>query len=169
MIARTRPAGEVFDIAVVGGGPAGSALAGFLARAGRSVVLLERERFPRSKLCGEFLSGEARDVLAAAGCLDPILAAQPARLGHLRFSSASGRTLCAPLPVEALGISRRVLDDTLFRNAGRLGATTWDGAEVTTVVDGPDLQRLDVRRGRHDLRVHAQLVIGAWGRRSPIR
>src|SRR5579872_5695246 len=53
--AMTKPA----DALIVGGGPAGSALAIALARAGRSVVLLERETGPHHKVCGEFLSGEA--------------------------------------------------------------------------------------------------------------
>ncbi len=46
------------DVAIIGGGLAGSALAVHLAKAGRRVAVFERDRFPRDKLCGEFLSPE---------------------------------------------------------------------------------------------------------------
>jgi flavin-dependent dehydrogenase len=49
------------QITIIGGGPAGSAAAILLARQGYDVVLLEKDRFPRHKLCGEFLSLEAQD------------------------------------------------------------------------------------------------------------
>ena len=51
------------DLLVAGGGPAGSTLAALAADAGARVVLVERERFPRDKLCGEFVSVEGRGVL----------------------------------------------------------------------------------------------------------
>ena len=55
---------------IVGGGPAGAALAALLARAGRRVILIEREAGPHDKVCGEFVSGEAAAYLHALG-LDP--------------------------------------------------------------------------------------------------
>ena len=48
-----------YDAVVVGAGPAGSAAAAMLAQSGRDVLLLEKASFPRSKVCGEFLSGAA--------------------------------------------------------------------------------------------------------------
>ncbi len=50
------------DAVVMGGGPAGSSLAALLAASGRRTVLLERDRFPRRKVCGEFLSMEAQGL-----------------------------------------------------------------------------------------------------------
>src|ERR1700730_6776774 len=52
-----------FDLIVVGGGPAGCAAAIGAARTGASVLLLERGRFPRHKVCGEFVSAESLDLL----------------------------------------------------------------------------------------------------------
>jgi 1H-pyrrole-2-carbonyl-[peptidyl-carrier protein] chlorinase len=59
-------AGVDFDVAVVGGGPAGSSAAAWLARAGRRVVLFERDRFPRFHI-GESLLASVNDALEAIG------------------------------------------------------------------------------------------------------
>jgi len=59
------------DLVVLGAGPAGSVLAWLAARAGLTVVVLERDRFPRDKVCGEFMSSEGAATLARVGALDP--------------------------------------------------------------------------------------------------
>jgi flavin-dependent dehydrogenase len=53
----------LYDLIVVGGGPAGCATAISAARSGASVLLLERGRFPRHKVCGEFVSAESLELL----------------------------------------------------------------------------------------------------------
>ena len=124
---------ERYDTVLIGGGPAGSALAARLAQAGRRVALCERDRFPRDKLCGEFLSGESRRVLGELGCLAELDALHPAVIRACRFTSPSGAVCGANLPSPALGISRRVLDDVLLRHAARSGAVVLQGAHVRRV------------------------------------
>ena len=55
------------DVAIVGAGPGGSTLAALLARRGLSVALIDRDAFPRDKLCGEFLSYDALPIVDALG------------------------------------------------------------------------------------------------------
>src|SRR5277367_30082 len=55
---------NMYDLVVIGGGPAGTSAAITAARAGARVLLLERGRFPRHKVCGEFVSAESLDLLA---------------------------------------------------------------------------------------------------------
>lgn len=157
------------EIVVVGGGIAGSALAALLARAGRDVLLLEKDLFPRDKLCGEFLSAESRRLLLRVGCLEEILALEPARVAQGRFFSASGRDAAFDLNGEALGLSRRALDAALFRHAARSGAEARDGARVERIEEEGGRVRLSVawKDGRRT-EVSAGLVAGAYGRRSAL-
>ncbi|QZN98876.1 FAD-dependent oxidoreductase [Chenggangzhangella methanolivorans] len=92
------------DVAIIGGGPAGAALAAELAAAGRDVALIEREAAPRDKVCGEFLSPEAVAVLDRLGIDLAALGAVPIRgVGISRGSWRSER----PLPYRAMSLSRR--------------------------------------------------------------
>jgi menaquinone-9 beta-reductase len=76
---------DTYDVIIVGGGPAGSHLALRLARAGRSVVLLDRKRFPRAKPCGEFMGPECLPLLEQVGLLERVLelGAQPVARAEL--------------------------------------------------------------------------------------
>lgn len=157
------------EIAIIGGGIAGSALAALLARAGRDVLLLEKDVFPRDKLCGEFLSAESRRLLLRVGCLEEILSLEPARVFEGRFFSASGRDAAFDLNGEALGLSRRALDAALFRHAARSGAEVREGARVERIEEADGCVRLSVawKDGRRT-DVSARLVAGAYGRRSAL-
>lgn len=146
---------------VVGGGLAGAAVAIRLARAGREVVLLEREAGAHDKVCGEFLSYEAVDSLRALG-LDPLdLGAVP--IGALSVCVGLQRSRTA-LPFAALSLSRRVLDAALLERAAAAGASVRRGVKATAVDrqgdgwlvrtgDG-DLAASEVflATGKHDLR-----------------
>src|SRR5215469_9386092 len=103
---------------VIGGGLAGAMAALQLARAGRDVVLLEKERSAHHKVCGEFLSPEAVESLCMAGIDPRRLGAVP--IESLRLS-AKRRVIQTPLPFRALSISRRVLDAVLLARAESAG------------------------------------------------
>src|SRR6185436_4421213 len=103
-----------WDAVVVGAGPAGPAAAAALAARGRRVLLLEKDRFPRRKVCGELLSGGARASLERLGVLEEVEAiAAPVRRGTLHLPAA--RPLEFTLPAAALGVSRFALDALLAR------------------------------------------------------
>src|SRR4051794_24125310 len=99
---------SAFDVAIVGAGPAGSTLAAILAKHGRSVALIDRDTFPRDKLCGEFLSYDALPILEAFG-ID--LAGAP-EITTCRIIGRT-RTMELDLPHPARGVSRLLLDSTL--------------------------------------------------------
>jgi flavin-dependent dehydrogenase len=129
------------EVAIIGAGPAGSTLAALLARRGVSVALIDRDAFPRDKLCGEFLSYDALPVLDALGVPLP----DAPHITHCRVV-ARHRAYEFDLPHAARGVSRMLLDDLLFRTAVAAGA-----APITATAT--DL-----------LATSARVVVGAWGR-----
>ncbi len=158
-------------MAIIGGGPAGSALAALLARAGERPVLLERDRFPRAKLCGEFLSMETQALLGRIGCLDAVRALGPAAITGARFFSPSGRKVEFELGAQAWGLSRMALDEALFRHAQRCGALAFEGASVTRLEQSDGGALLEVEwspPGEAPVKrlLRAGRVVAAYGRRS---
>ncbi|HXM18530.1 MAG TPA: FAD-dependent oxidoreductase [Candidatus Tumulicola sp.] len=122
-----------FDAAIVGAGPAGSSLALRLARAGRSVALIERSRFPRTKVCGDYLSPSALAAFDEAGVLDRV----EQRAHRLRTISLTGFGL-GPVRLKlpgrgALALARSVLDALMLDIALAAGARLHIGAYLSSV------------------------------------
>lgn len=108
-------------VSVIGGGPAGCAAALAALAEGSPVTLYEKSRFPRHKVCGEFLSPEIAVVLHALDLLPAFSAAGPARITRavLHFGRSHK---CFNLPEPAYSLSRFTLDELLLREAIRRGA-----------------------------------------------
>jgi flavin-dependent dehydrogenase len=134
------------DVAVVGAGPAGATLAALLAGRGVRVALIDRDRFPRDKVCGEFLSYDALPILEPLGVIDELDRVNAPRIERCRIIG-SRRTYAFDLPRAARGVSRHFFDDLLVRTAKAKGAQIHEGQAVT------ELEELD-----------ASVVAGAWGR-----
>jgi flavin-dependent dehydrogenase len=152
------------DVIVVGAGPAGSAAAAVLAAGGRSVLVLEKDRFPRRKVCGEFLSGSARESLARLDVLVEVAnEAAPIERGAVHLQN--GRAVPFELPARGFGISRARLDDVLARRAAALGAEVRFGVRVLSV-EGPPGGEARVRAafGGREETLAARAIVGAWGR-----
>jgi menaquinone-9 beta-reductase len=151
-----------YDAAIVGGGPAGAALASLLASAGRAVILFERERAAHDKVCGEFISHEGAYYLAKLGISIESLGGVPIR--HVRLGRR-GRALRAPLPFEARSLSRCALDEALLHRAVQTGAELRRGSRVKGLAQCGGEWRVDVEgaipvrarnaflaTGKHDLK-----------------
>ena len=104
---------QMHDVVIVGAGPAGSAAAAALAQRGWDVLLLERDHFPRHKVCGEFLSPEAQATLQALDLATAVAAGQPVALTHATVTTQRGQTVRMTLPGPAWGVSRFVMDAAL--------------------------------------------------------
>lgn len=141
---------EAVDVAIVGAGPAGSTLAALLAGRGLAVALIDRDAFPRDKLCGEFLS---YDALPVAELLNIDLSASPA-ITHCRVVGRT-RTYEFDFPHAARGVSRLFLDDALHRRAIAAGAAAITAAATHVTRAGVTTEQGEIA---------ARVVVGAWGR-----
>jgi geranylgeranyl reductase family protein len=157
-------------VLVAGAGPAGSLAALLLARAGLRVTLIDRARFPRSKLCGDTVNPGARRLLASCGCIAPIDAAARRIDGMLLTGPGGIHVRAAYGPGHAgLALTRRELDALLVEQALEAGARLED---ETTVVRAATRARDGVRglvvraRGGGLCTRQADLVIAADGRAS---
>ncbi|MBV8500859.1 MAG: geranylgeranyl reductase family protein [Paucibacter sp.] len=107
------------EVLVVGAGPAGSAAAATLARAGRSVLLVDQHPLGRDKVCGDGLIPDAHAALARMGMLDAVMA-RATRMDHVTFTGPRGGQLAVAGQLAVL--PRRELDALLNEHAQSLGA-----------------------------------------------
>ncbi|MBI4564555.1 MAG: NAD(P)/FAD-dependent oxidoreductase [Planctomycetes bacterium] len=141
----------VVDVAIVGGGPAGSALAIELGRRGRSVRLLEKARHPRPKACGEGLLPQGVDVLRRMDLLEPALKRGFPAVRGMRFVGPSGGEVSCDFPDGfGLVVRRERFDEWLFREA----AST------------PHVEALEGVRIGDPAELKARLIVGADGLHS---
>ena len=188
MSTRTDTAGraDAYDVVVVGGGPAGASAAIRLALGGARVLLAEQKRFPRAKLCGEFISPECAAHFAALGVLEQIEAAGPARLSTTDFYTRRGRKLSVPSAwfgqdtaavapdqnghaaahaAYALGLSRAEMDERLLRRARAVGVEVWEEAQACGLVfEAGRVAGVELQRGGVVCTVGATVVLDATGR-----
>jgi menaquinone-9 beta-reductase len=154
---------KTFDLAVVGGGPAGSSAAITAADLGFNVVFLEAGTFPRDKVCGEFVSGEARWLL------NRLLPTDNLPSNALRISIArvflDDRVLELPIRPAAASISRLDLDDALWKAAFRRGVVARERCRVKQVRSAEGYFSIQLE-GEELL---ARAVINASGRWSNLR
>ena len=163
------------DVLVAGAGPAGSATAVLLARAGFRVTLADRAAFPRDKICSEFLSPEALRVLDRLGVLAE-LESRGAPLDGMAVTAARGARLegsfaragYSPFRPSGLSVARVHLDAALAGAAVAAGATLLERTAVEELTcESGAVSGAVVRDGAGGRRViHARLTVGADGLRS---
>ncbi len=162
---------------VVGGGPGGSTLAWELARQGVDVTVLERMRFPREKVCGDYVEPRGLRILDRMGCLERLEAG--GRLRVSRTATFVDWECCysGEVPFYGLGgdlrpyghvIARDELDDTMLSTASAAGATVHEETSVTSVDAGPKGVEVEAKRGAKTVRYRGPLVVGADGANSVV-
>jgi flavin-dependent dehydrogenase len=124
----------LIDLAIIGGGPSGTAAALEARRHGMRVAIWERDHFPCDKVCGEFLSAESLPLLQQE---IPTALGLGAPIQRSEFISSSGRVREFDLPQPGRGLSRLVLDEALWQAATAAGAQAQEGEGVKR------LRRLD--------------------------
>ena len=165
---------KIYDVIVIGAGPAGSAIATLLVQEGYSVLLLEKGVFPRDKVCGDFVSPKGLFYLKRLGCYEQIAARG---LTPIRGTSVylngdklyEGRLPHLPgYPPFAHAIPRNELDEILFRRAQLAGSVTVEGCQVIGFHTTPTIVSVEAQMAGRKRRFAGRVIVGADGANSVV-
>lgn len=150
------------EVLIIGGGLAGLTAAIHLSKIGLNVILIEKNEYPKHKVCGEYISNE---VLPYLNYLDlNISNLQPSNITNLEFSTLSGKIIKTALPLGGFGISRYTLDEYLYKKAIANGCKIIQDT-VTSIVF--EEEEFTVTTSDKTI-FKSKVVIGAFGKRSTI-
>jgi menaquinone-9 beta-reductase len=159
------PAHEVWDLVVVGGGPAGLAVAIVAAEQGLSVVVVERRSFPPDKACGEGVLPPGVKALERLGIADRFDRSTAYQFGGIRFIQEDGSAASAQMPSNGMGIRRTVLVETLAIRAEEQGAVLRNRCSVLGFKATPSGAVVYTTDGE----MFASLIVAADGLHSSLR
>jgi len=157
---------ERADVVIVGGGPAGASCAIVCARGGLRTVVLERETFPREKVCGDCLNPSCWSVLDRLGVTEAVRELSHGQLDLVEFIAINGTSVRVNLPPgQEIAVKRSLFDHALLAHARSAGAEVCENALVTRVDKTHWGEwRIDFVRDN----VVAPIVVAADGRNSSV-
>ena len=158
---------EPFEVTIVGGGPAGSSCAAFCVLAGLRTLVLERETFPREKVCGDCLNPSCWPVLERLDLAQQVRNLPHSKLDAVEFIAIDGHKALVDLPTGdgcELSVKRSLFDDLLLNRARELGAHVREGTTVTALANSGNWE-IETAIGES---FSARTLIGADGRNSTV-
>ncbi|MFI5196319.1 MAG: NAD(P)/FAD-dependent oxidoreductase [Chitinophagales bacterium] len=153
---------STYNVIIIGGGLAGLSAAILLSRKKYKVLVLEKESYPKHKVCGEYVSMESKPFLEMLGV--PVGEMNLPVINKLQVTDVKGHELNTPLPQGGFGISRYKLDKMLAGLAEQAGATLLTNTKADSVQWEQDAF---IVKAKGEI-FTAKIVCGAWGKRSNI-
>ncbi len=174
-----RPAqiADRYDVVIVGAGPAGSTLAFKLASAGAKTLVLDGARFPREKVCGDYVEPRGLRVLDKMGCLQTLEATLPLPITHSSTYVDSERCYIGRIPFYGVDerlpphgfiIPRDVLDTVMLEAAVKAGATVHQETYVADFGVNRRGVTVNARRRGNSVVFHGRMIVGADGVNSVV-
>ena len=161
---------STFDVVIAGAGPAGTSAAIQLAMTGARVLLIEEKKFPRAKLCGEFISPECLTHFKRLGVMDQMSAAGGAAVSETVFYSRRGNSVAVPSEwfkpgTQALGLSRSEMDHQLLQRAKSAGVVVLEETHASRLIsERAEVRGVRVKTGDTTQDFEALVTIDATGR-----
>ena len=154
------------DTVIMGGGLAGLSCAILLARQGHRVLVLEKDDYPRHKVCGEYISLESEPFLRSIGV--PVEELGLPRISRLVLTAPGGTSFETPLPLGGFGLSRYLLDRQLADSAVAAGVELRVHHLVEDFRQTAEGFTVQVRTPEGPIEVYTRTLAGSWGKRSAV-
>tara|TARA_R110000868_G_scaffold33567_10_gene121673 strand:- start:10748 stop:11887 length:1140 start_codon:yes stop_codon:yes gene_type:complete len=151
---------STFDVIIVGGGLAGLSSAIHLSKADLSILLIEKNDYPKHKVCGEYVSNEVLPYLEFLNIDVFKLGAK--KINKFQLSTIKSKLISAILPMGGFGISRYCLDDALVKKAIENKVEILQGA-VENIEFYDEIFSVETKNKKT---YQSKIVIGAFGKRS---
>lgn len=157
--------GNKSSVAIVGGGLAGLVSAFLLAKSGHSTLLIEKKNYPFHRVCGEYISNEAKGFLKREGLFPGNL--NLPEIKNFLFSDTLGNPVTLPLDLGGFGVSRYEFDHFLFGKAKEVGVEIKTGIQVFDINFQESENQFHLELSDGTVLV-SDFVIGAFGKRSKL-
>ena len=153
---------KIFDVIIVGGGLAGLTSAIHLSKFNKKVLLIEKNRYPKHKVCGEYISNEVLPYLNSLGIYP--LKEGAKKISKVQISTVKSNLIHGDLPLGGFGMSRYFLDNLMANKAISNGVTI-----VKDSVDSVDFEEesFTVQTNKSGI-FYSKITIGAFGKRSAL-
>lgn len=151
-----------YDVIIVGGGLAGLTSAIHLSKFEKQVLLIEKNAYPKHKVCGEYISNEVLPYLNSLG-IDPISEGAK-QIARIELTTVNNNLIKGKLPLGGFGMSRHYLDNLLAKKALSNGVTI-----LQDTVDFIDFEEesFTIKTKTSGI-FHSKITIGAFGKRSTL-
>jgi flavin-dependent dehydrogenase len=149
-----------FDVSIIGGGLAGLTSAIHLAKAKTKVLLIEKNEYPKHKVCGEYVSNEVLPYLEYLGFNPFEFGAK--KISNFELTTHNNKSIKANLPLGGFGMSRFEMDFQLYELALKSGVEV---LKDTVVEVNFESDRFEIKT-KSDQQFQSKIVIGAFGKRS---
>jgi len=151
-----------FDVIIIGGGLAGLTSAIHLSKFNQRVLLIEKNSYPKHKVCGEYISNEVLPYLNSLG-IDPIKEGAK-KISKVQVSTTKGNLIKGVLPLGGFGMSRYFLDSLLLKNARVNGVQVLKDS-VDSILFKNGVFTVQTKDSKS---FQSKITIGAFGKRSEL-